>query len=71
MMNIKGSNIFHVYQIHVVDGYGEDLLHLKSTYLHFEDKESLFKKWQELIRENHYSLDMIIQETQVASAFHT
>lgn len=67
-MRVDGQAHFRIFKIHIIDQ--NNLGHLESKYLNFEDEKSLLKKWQELIRENHYSLDMIQQDIRTASAFH-
>ena len=69
MMCVKDSNHFSVYKIHVVDSYGE-FNTLKSTFYDFESEKEMIAKWLELIKEDHWSIDMISQEICVASAFH-
>lgn len=68
MMNVNHQSHFRIYKIHIVDQNERNIL--ESKYLNFETKEAMYKKWQELIRENHYSLDMISQEIQTVTAFH-
>ena len=65
MANVTSTR-FNIYKIHVID----KINHLESTYYNFESKKDMYTKWQELLREDHYSIEMINQEITTAKAFH-
>jgi hypothetical protein len=68
MMNKISSTNFNIYKIHVVD-QGKN--HLESLYYNFENKADMDIKWQELLREDHYSIEMIYQEVTTIKVFHS
>lgn len=68
MMEVIGTANFQIRRIHVVDK--NELGHLESKYYDFEDDKSMYAKWQSLLKEMHYSMDMINETISTATAFH-
>jgi len=67
MMKVNGSTQFFICKIHVIDRQ-EGSNHLVSTYHNFENKHEMFIKWHELLKEDHYSIELIAQDIFTASA---
>jgi hypothetical protein len=62
-----------VYQIHIVDCCGKEndgIKKLTSTYITCRTRAELRSKWNTLMKEDHYAMDMIEQVIYTASAFH-
>ena len=68
MMEVIGTATFQIRRIHVVDK--NELGHLESTFYDFEDDKAINAKWRSLLKEMHYSIDMISETISTASAFH-
>jgi len=68
MMEVIGTANFQIRRIHVVDE--NDSGYLESTFYDFEDDKAINAKWQSLLKEMHYSIDMINETISTASAFH-
>lgn len=67
-MKVTSTANFQLRRIHVVDQ--NDSGHLESRYYDFDDDRSMYTKWNELLKEIHYSMDMINQTISTATAFH-
>ena len=68
MMKVTSTANFQIRRIHVVDE--NDSGYLESKYYDFEDDKAMYAKGHSLLKEMHYSIDMINETISTASAFH-
>ena len=66
MMMVRSNNMFGIHKIHVVDVGKNNIL--ESTYYDFDTSNEMFRKWTELLKENHHHMDFISQDVHIATA---